>query len=554
MTQRNQNSHKRLHQSWQRSLPMRSVCWLSSFSLLGNGLVFAQTESAAIDNIVPTATNTQSQAVKKPLKKDIVISTTKIVAKSQSSKPKSTFAQRRARLRQVLKQRASNSQKPAVAAKKPKPRVSVKVLPRNTKTSPIKPAIATKKKPSVRASQPSTAIRQGKPKVKITAPIARPPVSNTRRAVSKPTSIPKVGRAKPSKPKDYNNAYIDPTNYNGATKRNNEAPRVILTERGNGCRAISVKGQGITSSNCVKAPVSNTKNQNIANSQNKPTSKKAPSWLRKSQTSRIASAKPVKRSVVSRVRKSRWRRNRIATAVSSRRWNPTQRTTSVTKSSISANRFIPSPSNFAATQVSATPLAPKGGMLPLPVTADNLAPRPSTVAYNIPLATTLPKIAYGMPNITYGNGRGFMFPVSVPSPITSLFGWRIHPITGNRRFHAGTDIGAAMGTPVLAAYTGQVEVADWVGGYGMTVILNHGSSQQTLYGHMSEIFVRPGQQVEKGMVIGRVGSTGNSTGPHLHFEVRQLTSEGWVATNPNAYLEDGLQQLMQSLRTAQKPE
>jgi murein DD-endopeptidase MepM/ murein hydrolase activator NlpD len=110
-----------------------------------------------------------------------------------------------------------------------------------------------------------------------------------------------------------------------------------------------------------------------------------------------------------------------------------------------------------------------------------------------------------------------------------------------------------MGTPVLAAYSGKVESADWLGGYGMTVILNHTNAQQTLYGHMSEIFVQPGQVVSKGTVIGRVGSTGNSTGPHLHFEVRQLTPEGWVATDPGTQLEYGLSQLIHSLQTAQVP-
>jgi len=560
MTQRNQYSHKRLHQSWQHSLPMRSVCWLSSFSLLSNGLVFAQTQPTAIDNIVPTAVNIQPVVVKKPLKKNVATPRTKVVP-SRSKKKKSTFAQRRARLRQVLKQRAANSaSKPGVATKKPKSRAVVNVSPTIIKAPRVKKAIP-----------------QNNPKVKITAPIASPSIRKAPRTVNQPRTTPKVGTSTPTKVKDYNNTYIDPTNYNSATKRNNQAPRVILTERGSNCRTISVKGQGITRSNCVKAPVINTRNQNIANSQNKPTPKKTPSWLRKSQTSRLASATPVKRSIVSRVRKSRRRPNRIATtirntpirSIRSNRWNRTRTVASVTKNSTRGNRFIPTPSNFNstrgnrfiptpsnfnATQVNAKPIAPKGGMLALPITADNTAPVPSIVTYDIPLAKTLPKIAYRFPNIAYGNGQGFMFPVAVPSPITSLFGWRIHPISGNRRFHTGTDIGAAMGTPVLAAYSGTVEIADWVGGYGKTVILNHGNNQQTLYGHMSEIIVKPGETVEKGMVIGRIGSTGNSTGPHLHFEVRQLTSEGWVATNPGAYLEEGLQQLMQSLQTAKKPE
>lgn len=146
---------------------------------------------------------------------------------------------------------------------------------------------------------------------------------------------------------------------------------------------------------------------------------------------------------------------------------------------------------------------------------------------------------------------GFMFPLTIPAPITSLFGWRIHPITGDRRFHAGTDLGAPLGTPVLAAYAGNVEIADNLGGYGLTVVLNHNKlSEQTLYGHLSEIFVQPGEWVQQGTVIGRVGSTGNSTGPHLHFETRQLTREGWVAIDPGTQLEYSFAQLMDALRTA----
>lgn len=147
--------------------------------------------------------------------------------------------------------------------------------------------------------------------------------------------------------------------------------------------------------------------------------------------------------------------------------------------------------------------------------------------------------------------KGLMFPLTIPAPITSLFGWRIHPITGNQRFHAGTDLGAPLGTPVLAAYPGSVEVADYMGGYGLTVVLNHNkSTQQTLYGHLSEIFVEPGEWVGQGTVIGRVGSTGNSTGPHLHFETRQLTSEGWVAADPGVQLESAFAQLVKALQTA----
>lgn len=132
----------------------------------------------------------------------------------------------------------------------------------------------------------------------------------------------------------------------------------------------------------------------------------------------------------------------------------------------------------------------------------------------------------------------FVFPLALPSPITSLFGWRQHPIFGDRRFHTGTDLGAPTGTPVVAAKDGEVSVADYRGGYGLMVILRHeNGTQETRYAHLSRILVRPGEQVEQGEVVGLVGSTGNSTGPHLHFELRELTAQGWMLVNPNELMK-----------------
>lgn len=113
--------------------------------------------------------------------------------------------------------------------------------------------------------------------------------------------------------------------------------------------------------------------------------------------------------------------------------------------------------------------------------------------------------------------------------ITTYFGQR----GAFQRFHTGIDLAAPYGTPIVAAKAGQVEVAGWSSvGYGFHVVLDHGGGVQTLYAHMSRVAVRAGQWVEAGQVIGYVGSTGWSTGPHLHFEVRV----GGVARNPLAYL------------------
>ena len=120
----------------------------------------------------------------------------------------------------------------------------------------------------------------------------------------------------------------------------------------------------------------------------------------------------------------------------------------------------------------------------------------------------------------------------VPGAVTSPFGMRMHPIFHVMKMHTGVDLHAGMGTPIHAAAAGTVVYADWRGGYGKCVIIDHGGGLATLYGHQSEILVNVGQKVKRGEVIGKVGSTGYSTGPHLHFEVRV----NGTPVNPLGYL------------------
>ncbi|HEY9627706.1 MAG TPA: peptidoglycan DD-metalloendopeptidase family protein [Coleofasciculaceae cyanobacterium] len=128
---------------------------------------------------------------------------------------------------------------------------------------------------------------------------------------------------------------------------------------------------------------------------------------------------------------------------------------------------------------------------------------------------------------------GMIFPLPIPVPLTSGFGWRIHPIRGDQRFHSGIDLGAPFGTPVLSALSGRVIAAEDMGGYGLAVIVEASSMrQQNLYAHLSAIAVKPGDWVEQGSVLGLVGSTGSSTGPHLHFETLLPSTEGWTAVDP----------------------
>ncbi|MFH7025282.1 MAG: M23 family metallopeptidase [Heteroscytonema crispum UTEX LB 1556] len=604
MTQRNNSGDSRLPQPLQRclttrrlasTLPAQSLCWLSSFSILSSGFVYAQTQTG-IDNIVPTVENSQPSSAGNPVKQNTV-KRDRTASAPESDQARPEFSTRRARLRLRLRRRsqvASQTQQPVrkhIADSQPvviirrsrhqaeysAPTVNLRRARRFAGDSTPVAAIRRSRR-RVETSQKPVIIREEKPQVEVSReekpqgqlnapeklPQITPPSNNSNSTVSATV-----------KPKDYNNAYIDPTDYNTAGAGKYEAPNsVVLTQRSSGCRTILSQGQSVSGRLCAKAPLNPSRDRHLANSNNK---KSAPSWLRRSQTAQIASVSapisPVRRGenrTNSGWRATRigpininnggWRAARIASrSVSNTGWRQTRIATAsgITKSGFHPNRFIPSPSNFipATTRVSAFPIAPMAGALPVPMTADNFAPRPSTVAYNIPLASTLPQIAWSGGGTSYayggGMGMGLMFPLTIPAPITSLFGWRMHPISGDRRFHAGTDLGAPQGTPVLAANNGTVEIADYVGGYGLTVIMNHTNAQQTLYGHMSEIYVQPGQVVPQGTVIGRVGNTGNSTGPHLHFEVRQLTAQGWVATDPGVQLQSALNNLVQVLQTAQ---
>ena len=135
--------------------------------------------------------------------------------------------------------------------------------------------------------------------------------------------------------------------------------------------------------------------------------------------------------------------------------------------------------------------------------------------------------------------------VSIPSRmpvegvrLSSDFGTRIHPVLGGRRGHKGVDLAGPTGTPIRATADGVVSRAEWFSSYGLYISLEHGGSLQTRYGHMSRLNVAAGQRVRKGDVIGYVGSTGRSTGPHLHYEVRIAGA----AVNPVPYMQAGAYQ------------
>jgi len=138
--------------------------------------------------------------------------------------------------------------------------------------------------------------------------------------------------------------------------------------------------------------------------------------------------------------------------------------------------------------------------------------------------------------------RGISVPSRMPlegAALTSGFGMRTHPVLGGRRQHTGIDLAAPTGTPVYATADGIVSRADWYSSYGLYISVEHGASMQTRYAHLSRLAVASGDSVKKGDLIGYVGSTGRSTGPHLHYEVRV---EG-LAVNPIPYMVESEAQL-----------
>ncbi len=368
-------------------------------------------------------------------------------------------------------------------------------------------------------TSPSTQAAPTAPSVRLAAPKVSIPPATRREA-----PVPKSNSARQSQPlvTQGKNSYIDTTNYSRGGNQGYTAPStVILTERSTGCKAISQNGQ-LTSGNCGVATSS--------------VAVRKPSIMATRQSSSSPRIQVNSRSLMAtRLQPVRLKSQNV---------NPNVQPV-VRLSPLSSNRSAiagAANSQYNSTTGTVVALAPIPPQAQLSGGTLGLEPIPQ---YN--RATTMVQPispdAYGRTDL--------IFPLPIPAKISSVFGWRIHPIAATARMHEGTDIAAPQGTPVLAAYPGEVAVADWQGGYGLTVILRHQQgTQESRYAHLSEIFVRPGEWVQQGTVIGQVGSTGMSTGPHLHFEWRHLTAQGWVAVDAGLHLEYALDGLMHSLQLA----
>ncbi|WP_309732302.1 M23 family metallopeptidase [Chamaesiphon sp. OTE_75_metabat_556] len=212
--------------------------------------------------------------------------------------------------------------------------------------------------------------------------------------------------------------------------------------------------------------------------------------------------------------------------------------------------FVPQPRTqlIKVQSVTRLPRTIKTNFVPRVTAIPTLRPNSNPTPFNQPAPATTAYANNGTP----GTSVESIYPLMNPARISSRFGWRTHPLTGSRRFHSGIDIAAPSGTPVVATATGTVVSAGWNGGYGKAIVIQHSDTQQTLYGHLSEISVQPGQQIAQGTVIGLVGSTGNSTGPHLHFEARSPGANGWVAVDPTQEIQYAIDNLRRSMPYARQ--
>ena len=377
---------------------------------------------------------------------------------------------------------------PRMAPNRP---ATTKPLLSHPSIKPTTPKIAPKPSVSKHTS------RNAAPKIQLSIPKVLSSTSKKSPAVpvSQPPAPfqPETIKITPSVATQGKNSYIDLTNY-GTTSKQLVVPSspVILTERSTGCQIVSQNGQLLRDScgSVAKAGFSKAKSVlvnrrvNLASRQ-----KKAYSGV-SGRSGYASSLRPVR--------------------FKSRPVSPQQVVSlqPITRKGLS---------------ISLEPVPKYNGAASLYSRLNSIAPEQSQT--------------------------DLMYPLPVVASITSAFGWRTHPISGTSRKHSGTDIGAPTGTPVLAAYEGEVSQSGWLGGYGLTVILRHlERTQESRYAHLSEIYVQPGEWVDQGTIIGRVGSTGYSTGPHLHFEWRHLTEQGWVAVDAGLHLEYALANLMRSMQ------
>lgn len=179
-------------------------------------------------------------------------------------------------------------------------------------------------------------------------------------------------------------------------------------------------------------------------------------------------------------------------------------------------------------------------MAPLPLSAAELLPRPDPVPAQVAVGDVLPPAIAQAPVASGATAPlswdlRLLYPLASSAEQIDPWGWRWSERRGAWRMHTGVDLAAAEGTPVLAARAGRVLLVETVGAYGLTVLLEHDRGLETLYAHLLDAAVTPGELVEAGHVIARLGASGQVSGPHLHFELRQRGDQ-LMALDPTPHL------------------
>ncbi|NEO26004.1 MAG: peptidoglycan DD-metalloendopeptidase family protein, partial [Kamptonema sp. SIO4C4] len=469
-----------------------SLTLIGGLTLLSGGWVWAQTDSfvdtgAAPANPPSVPKPDKAPTANTPASPPPQVSKPRVTVPSpapapQPASPPPVVTQPTSPPPQVNKPNSSPPRQP-VANPNPSPSRPVATpQPSPTRNRPVatpQPS-PTRNQPVARPSQPN-----------ITPPTVTVPAQRT-------GEIPEhlIDRPQEQSGRRATNQFIDPTPFNPRTATNNrsnespsrttangsqgERPTVVLNERRTGCRTVVRNGR-LASGSCSTTVAAQPPGQ--ARGTQNPVTIPNQAVRSASNTRQIASAAP---SSTGNSRSGRTRLKAIP---------------------------VPSPQEMVALK-------------------NQLGERFSSLKNKIQ--------EYGLERMAYPNNgnRALLFPLPIAAQITSAFGQRLHPIFGDWRMHTGTDIAAPLGTPVLAAFHGEVAIADYVGGYGNMVVLRHeDSTQESRYAHLKQILVKPGQWVEQGQVIGLVGSTGNSTGAHLHFEWRHHMAEGWIPVDAGPHLE-----------------
>src|SRR5919199_434541 len=553
---------------------MLGLSFIGGFSILSSGLVIAQTDSHDKGTAPPsTSVKAASAPAPEPPARHKPVVTTIIVPVTSAPRANREYV--------------APAPPPApIAAKKP-------VSPRTSEAAFRKPstlqrtAETARRKPSTPEGTTETAFRKPAPLLRTAEALGPSITVSTKPTLAAPElSIPDTETvAKPPKPEispaqiqesaqapdSATNHYIDRTDRTiGATPRNEKPASVILSDRSTGCRTVSRNGQLLSGICGIAAPSQQTARRQTVQQEitNKQTANReiANRQIASQQTDNFRHR--VQEPELPRVTSQGSQLPRLTNQESQLSKVTTEELqlprVTTQEPQLTGVKRLPTRSVAATKSVNLGPvgLRLRGIRRSRPRMYSASSTRPidylPAQSFSFPESSNSPVgQAYynltsrptGRPNVSNAN---FMFPLAIPTAITSLFGWRIHPITGDYRFHAGTDLGAPEGTPVLAAVAGQVITADFMGGYGLTVVVQHQDGNDlSLYGHLSEIFVQPGDQVEQGNVLGRVGSTGFSTGPHLHFEWRHLTPNGWVALDAGANIEYAMTQFIKSLQIAQ---